>query len=221
MPNWLKTFYYLIMDYNNKPLGYYNNDRLEMLKYLPKNTFMILDIGCSDGSFGKMVKDETQSKVWGIEYRKEEANKAEFILDKIYTGPCEQFIEELHEDYFDAIYFNDILENLEDPYKVLKRVKSKLTKNGVVISSISNIRHYKAILKLINMKPTVLWTKHTSGFSRGKVLKECMRTRDTMSSYMRALTNPVLYAHFFLISHFSLHKWISVIFNSQQLRANS
>src|SRR5690606_19949202 len=137
------------MDYNNKPKGYYNNDRPEMLKYLPEHTTRVLDIGCSDGSFGKMIKDEIKAEVWGIEYRQEEALKAGKVLDNIFSGPCEKLIDELPDNFFDVIYFNDILEHLEDPYNVLKEVKSKLKKEGVIISSIPNIRYYKAILSLI------------------------------------------------------------------------
>ena len=32
--------------YENKPQGYYENFRKEMLKYLPKTAKKILDIGC-------------------------------------------------------------------------------------------------------------------------------------------------------------------------------
>lgn len=140
------------MDYNNKPQGYYNNNRPEMLKYLPENISTVLDIGCSDGSFGRLIKEETKAEVWGIEFMQEEADKAKKVLDKIFTGPCEEFIDDLPEDHFDVIYFNDILEHLEDPYTVLQRVKSKLKKDGVVISSIPNIRYYKAILSLLFKK---------------------------------------------------------------------
>lgn len=140
------------MDYNNKPKGYYNNDRPEMLEYLPEDVKTVIDIGCGDGSFGSMIKEKTDAEVWGIEYRKEEADKAEKVLDILYSGSCEDLIDDLPGDYFDVIYFNDILEHLEYPYSVLMKVKPKLKKKGVVISSIPNIRYYKAILSLIFKK---------------------------------------------------------------------
>ncbi len=137
------------MDYDNKPEGYYNNDRPEMLNYLPDEASTVIDIGCGDGSFGGLIKERTNAEVWGIEFRQEEADKAERILDKLFAGPCEEFIDDLPDNYFDVIYFNDILEHLEDPYSILNRVKPKLKENGVVISSIPNIRYYKAILNLL------------------------------------------------------------------------
>jgi len=123
-----------------------------MLEYLPEDVKTVIDIGCGDGSFGSIIKEKTDAEVWGIEYRKEEADKADKVLDNLFSGPCEDLIGELPENYFDVIYFNDILEHLEDPYTVLKKVKPKLKKQGVVISSIPNIRFYKAILSLIFKK---------------------------------------------------------------------
>lgn len=137
------------MDYDNKPEGYYNNDRPEMLKYLPENPSKILDVGCGDGAFGRALKEKSQAEVWGIEYRKEEAVKAKKVLDKVFIGPCEEYIGELPDDFFDVIFFNDVLEHLTDPYAVLGNIKSKLKKGGVVISSIPNIRYYKAMIKFV------------------------------------------------------------------------
>lgn len=123
-----------------------------MLKYLPKNPTTVIDIGCGDGSFAETVKQLTGAEVWGIEYKDEEAQKAKSILDTVFSGPCENFIDELPDNYFDVIYFNDVLEHLVDPYTVLEKVRTKLKPNGVVISSIPNIRYYNALLKLIFAK---------------------------------------------------------------------
>jgi len=55
------------LDYINKPQDYYENDRPEMLEYLPKNVQTILDVGCSNGEFGKALKLQSGAEVWGIE----------------------------------------------------------------------------------------------------------------------------------------------------------
>jgi len=123
-----------------------------MLKYLPQSLTAVIDIGCGDGTFARSVKDITRAEVWGIEYKDEEAQKAANILDTVFSGPCENFIDDLPENYFDVIYFNDVLEHLLDPYSLLNKVKSKLKPNGVVISSIPNIRYHSALMKLIFAK---------------------------------------------------------------------
>jgi 2-polyprenyl-3-methyl-5-hydroxy-6-metoxy-1,4-benzoquinol methylase len=137
------------MDYANKPDGYYNNVRVEMLKYLPPQAKKILDIGCGNGSFAEVIKSMNQAEVWGIELMLDEAEKAKLVLDKIFAGPCEDFIDDLPNNYFDVIYCNDVLEHLVDPYDVLKKLHSKLVNGGVVISSIPNVRYHNTFIKTI------------------------------------------------------------------------
>lgn len=140
------------MDYNNKPDGYYNNVRQEMLAYLPANARKILDVGCGNGAFAATIKTKNSAEVWGIEYMDEEAKQAEQVLDNVFSGPCESFIKDLPDNFFDVIYFNDVLEHLVDPYDVLDQIKHKLAPNGVVISSIPNMRYYNAFIKLLVKK---------------------------------------------------------------------
>ena len=137
------------MDYENKPEGYCNNFRYEMLKYLPVDAKTVIDIGCGDGSFAKVIKERTNAEVWGIEFMKEEALRAEKVLDKVYFGPCEDHLDQLPKHYFDVVYFNDVLEHLVDPYMVLDKIKIILKPGGIVISSIPNIRYHNALIKLL------------------------------------------------------------------------
>jgi 2-polyprenyl-3-methyl-5-hydroxy-6-metoxy-1,4-benzoquinol methylase len=91
------------MNYKNKPTGYYDNIRHEMLKYLPPNAKKIIDVGCGNGAFAAVVKEKNKAEVWGIELMEEEAKIAQTILDKVFIGPCEQFMKELPNAYFDVI----------------------------------------------------------------------------------------------------------------------
>lgn len=169
------------MDYNNKPDGYYNDDREEMLKYLPKSAKKIADIGCGNGIFAEMVKNMNNAEVWGIELMEEEAKIAKEKLDKVLAGPCEENIEKLPNNYFEAIYFNDVLEHLVDPYEVLKIVKQKLVKGGIIISSIPNIRYHNVLIPLLFKKQFkyeshgVLDKTHLRFFYKKKALEKCMK----------------------------------------------
>ncbi len=137
------------MDYENKPDGYYDNIRDEMIKYLPKQSKTIIDIGCGNGAYAEVLKQRTKAEVWGIEYMNREAVIASEKLDKVFSGRCEDYMDDLPNNYFDAIYFNDVLEHLVDPYMVLDKVKNKLTKQGVLISSIPNVRYHNTFMKLL------------------------------------------------------------------------
>ena len=138
--------------YQNKPAGYYDNVRKEMLKYLPENAQKIMDVGCGNGAFASVVKQKNDAEVWGIELMEEEAVIAQTVLDKVLTGSCENHIDNLPENYFDVIYFNDVLEHLADPYTVLDALKSKLSPKGVIISSIPNVRFYRTFSKVVFLK---------------------------------------------------------------------
>ncbi|MBQ4820246.1 class I SAM-dependent methyltransferase [Aquimarina sp. MMG016] len=137
------------MDYHNKPDNYYNNTRHEMLTFLPKGSKTVLDIGCGEGAFSGYIKEKYNAETWGIELMPEHGKKAEKVLDKVFIGECEKLIDDLPDNYFDAIYFNDVLEHLVDPYWVLEKIKSKLSDNGVIISSIPNIRYHSALKSLV------------------------------------------------------------------------
>ena len=138
--------------YENKPQGYYDNVREEMLIYLPESAKKILDIGCGNGAFASVVKQKNNAEVWGIELMEEEAKVAVDVLDKVFVGGCEKYIDGLPEHYFDVIYLNDVLEHLADPYTVLEILKSKLAPNGVVISSIPNVRFFRTFSKVLFAK---------------------------------------------------------------------
>ncbi|WP_438968659.1 methyltransferase domain-containing protein [Nonlabens sp.] len=49
-------------------------------------------------------------------------------LDKVFSGPCEDYLNQLPINYFDVIYCNDVLEHFVDPEMVFTKLKKKLTK---------------------------------------------------------------------------------------------
>lgn len=140
------------MDYNNKANDYFNHERPEMLAFLPKSFKTVLDVGCGEGTFALQIKEKHKAEVWGLELMPEPGEEAKKCLDKVFVGPCENFVDDLPENYFDVIYCNDVLEHLVDPYTFLTHLKSKLTAQGVIISSIPNIRYHSAFKKIILQK---------------------------------------------------------------------
>lgn len=140
------------MDYNNKANDYFNHERPEMLAFLPESCKTALDVGCGEGIFAAQIKEKCNAEVWGIELMPEPGAEAKKRLDNVFIGPCENFVDDLPENYFDVIYCNDVLEHLVDPYTFLTHLKSKLTAEGVIISSIPNIRYHSAFKKIFLQK---------------------------------------------------------------------
>ena len=131
---------------------YYSCERKEMLKYIPYGSSTILDVGCATGNFGESLKKLFGAEVWGIEAHIDSAMKASMKLNKVITGDIQTSINELPQNYFDCIVFNDVLEHLTDPYNVLKEINGKLKKDGSIVASIPNVRY------VINLKE-LLWNK--------------------------------------------------------------
>lgn len=137
------------IDFAVKPEGYYQGIRKEMIRYIPSSAKKMLEIGCGEGNFGGYFKKEKGLEVWGLEYSEAEAKIAAPKLDKILVGDVADLIDQLPDNYFDVIACNDVIEHLIDPYTVLDRLKSKLSKDGIIVSSIPNIRYFRTFGELI------------------------------------------------------------------------
>ena len=122
--------------------AYYQQQREEMLAYIPPDVTRTLEIGCGAGSFSAQIHDAYGAETWGVEYQPEAAALAAQKLHRVLSGSIEATLPELPQHYFDCIIFNDVLEHLVDPYAALVNVQCLLATNGVVVASIPNIRHW-------------------------------------------------------------------------------
>lgn len=145
---------------DTKPETYYRSLREEVLGFLPGEPRTVLDVGCGEGAFGYEVKQRLGSEVWGIELAEDPARIAATRLDHVLCGDVAELIDQLPPAYFDAVVFNDILEHLVDPDDVLVRVKRCVGQDGVVVSSIPNIRYYPTLYDLVVRKS---WEYEESG----------------------------------------------------------
>lgn len=131
-----------------KDTGYYKNVRPEMLRYIPNSAKTILEIGCGSGNFSaQLVKEGVET--WGVEPFEESAKEAQSKLYKVVVGTLEEKLSELPDNYFDVIVMNDVIEHLLEPWDDIENLKSKLKKEGVLVTSIPNVRYSKNIFKMI------------------------------------------------------------------------
>lgn len=103
-----------------------------------KKTGKLLDIGCGFGLFLKMAK-EVGFKVYGVEMEKETVKAAQekFGLKNISPKSVEKI--DFPERYFDVITLFDILEHLENPEVILKKLKRLLKPDGLLVIQSPNI----------------------------------------------------------------------------------
>ncbi len=138
------------------------NDIIKIIKEF-KSPQKVLDVGCSVGILGNEIKKIFKNcEVYGIELNNEMANIAKRFLDKVIVGDVENLNLDKYfkEEYFDIIIFADLLEHIKNPWKLLKEYKRFLKKDGIIVASIPNIRHYSTIFSLVFLN---YWPYRTRG----------------------------------------------------------
>lgn len=115
-----------------------------------------LDIGCNCGGTSAYVKKLfPDCKTYGIEMNKQAAKIAAEQVDCVLIGK----FEDLHEtgelekngilpNSIDLIICADVLEHMYDPWNVLVILKKYLSRDGVLLISIPNIRHLSTFADL-------------------------------------------------------------------------
>ena len=127
---------------------YLNNPRLDMKKYIPENAMRILDIGCCDGAFCLLLKQPGR-EMWGVEMNEKTAQKAMLVFDKVLVGDLNAVFDQLPENYFDCVVFNDVLEHIYSPWNTLEMIKKILKDDGIVVSSIPNFRYLTNMIEVV------------------------------------------------------------------------
>jgi len=131
-----------------KDEGYFTRPREDILSLIPPEVQRILDVGCGKGILGKKLCEQ-QKEVFGIEKDPVIAQEAAKHLQKVIIGDIESISLPFSDSYFDCLIFADVLEHLQDPWSVLRKLRKYLCKGGKVIASIPNVQHYKVIRSLI------------------------------------------------------------------------
>jgi 2-polyprenyl-3-methyl-5-hydroxy-6-metoxy-1,4-benzoquinol methylase len=132
-----------------RPLGYHENPREDMLRYIPKQIERTLEFGCGFGGFSSLLQAELGVETWGVEIDPDAAREAEKKLSKVINADALASVCQIPDGYFDCVIFFDILEHLTDPYSLLSAVKTKLRRGGVFVLSIPNIRYYRSLVDLV------------------------------------------------------------------------
>jgi 2-polyprenyl-3-methyl-5-hydroxy-6-metoxy-1,4-benzoquinol methylase len=112
----------------------------------------ILEFGCATGYVSKLLKEEFDCSVTGIEIDPEAAREAEKYCERVLVGDMEEmdYARVLGNEKYDIAIFGDVLEHLKDPAKVLVAIRPFLSDLGYVLASIPNIAHISVALELLD-----------------------------------------------------------------------
>jgi 2-polyprenyl-3-methyl-5-hydroxy-6-metoxy-1,4-benzoquinol methylase len=134
----------------------YRQQRTEMLALLPARYGSVLEIGCDEGDFAACLHGE----VWGVEPDAEAAAIAAGRLHRVLPGTFETTREALPSGYFDVVVCNDVIEHMADHDGFLRQIRGHIAPGGVLIGSVPNMRHYRALFELLVLRD---WDYRDSG----------------------------------------------------------
>jgi SAM-dependent methyltransferase len=161
-----------------KNKDYFGNARMDLIGLLPKGDNKVLEIGCGTGSTGQKLKSEGKaSEVIGVEIMAWAAKEAEGKFDKVICGDIEIIDLPFEKDYFDYVIAGDVFEHLGDPWAVLRKISFFIKKDGYVVASIPNIRHWHIIRDIVLKgewsyeKQGILDETHLRFFTKKSIIK--------------------------------------------------
>lgn len=136
--------------YESKAEDYFSNPRTELIDLINRNDLNILEIGCGRGDMGKVLLETGKARsLTGVELVPQHARTAAAIYDKVHLANIEEMTFDWSAGSFDCVILGDVLEHLVDPWGLLKRLRAVLTHDGIVVSSVPNVKHLPVIANLI------------------------------------------------------------------------
>ncbi len=112
----------------------------------------VLELGCGPGHMSRVLKEELQCNVVGVEIDETAAQEAKKYCNKVEI--CDLDHEDLTrlfpQEQFDIILMADVLEHLKHPDKTLKQAKQLLTSDASLVISVPNVAHQGILACLMN-----------------------------------------------------------------------
>jgi len=129
----------------------YDNYRNDIVPFIPKIAKTILDVGCGTGKLIGLLSQNGKI-CYGVELNINAATIANGNAYKIINKKIEEALNDIPNEFFDVILLLDVLEHTKEPLLILKSLKIKLNKSGIIISSIPNIRYFHTFYNLVVKK---------------------------------------------------------------------
>ncbi|MCS7122121.1 MAG: class I SAM-dependent methyltransferase, partial [Archaeoglobaceae archaeon] len=135
----------ILEDRHRKVLKIFSNYKFEK----------ILDVGCGDGKFTKLIAEACRAKeVYGLEISEIGVEMAK--RNGINCSKCDVDVENFPFDsnYFDAVFAGEIIEHLYDPDHFLEEVHRVLKPDGIFVLTTPNLASiHNRIALLLGYQP--------------------------------------------------------------------
>lgn len=167
-------------------MSYYDNVNPELFARIPATARRILEIGCGVGEFARAVRAANpDTEYWGVELFAEAADAASALLDAVIVGDIETTevmarLDRARGDrLFDVLIFGDVLEHLNDPWRILAELRTRVSPGGVCVACVPNVSNWRLIKEQLSGR----WTYTDAGLLDRTHLR--FFTRDSAVTMLR------------------------------------
>lgn len=133
--------------------NYYCHERSHLTNFITDDVntpLKILEIGCGcGGTIAYLEYRFPNADIEGLELCPQAVRFGSKMFN-IRQDNIENLSAPLKENYYDYIIMGDVLEHLNNPWKVLNDLHSALKENGHIIASIPNIMHISVMKELLD-----------------------------------------------------------------------
>lgn len=127
---------------------HHNPDLLEILPSVAR----VVEVGCSSGALAKAYKLRNPACEYiGVEIDADYASVASETCDKVLIGDIQALLQDSsHEEDLrgDCWIFGDTLEHTQDPWQILRLIRTRMPKRGHLCACIPNMQHWSIQLRL-------------------------------------------------------------------------
>lgn len=128
-----------------------NHSHSQIIRRIPRYA-QVLELGCGDGSMSRLMREQCQAHIIGIERNPETVWQAQRFCDYVFTEDLDEphSLDALEGEKFDVITLADVLEHVQHPDSLLQRLRPLLLDEGQLLLSVPNIAHASVRLELLN-----------------------------------------------------------------------
>ncbi|MCB1621125.1 MAG: class I SAM-dependent methyltransferase [Thiothrix sp.] len=127
-----------------------NHSHSQIVSRIPQYA-QVLELGCASGEMSRLMKENCQAHIFGVEKDPQTAWQAQRYCDYVFTEDLDDphSLDALQFEKFDVITLVDVLEHLKEPQALLERLKPFLMPESVVLLSVPNVAHASVRLELL------------------------------------------------------------------------
>jgi SAM-dependent methyltransferase len=145
-----------IKGFQMKVPEYYNRVNHDLLRLIPPDAGIVLEIGCGAGALAQVYRRINPEVLYlGVEIVPDAASAAAGVgVDRVFNGdaalvePSDSGLSAI-DPGVDCLVFGDVLEHMTDPWAVLARLVRWVREGGQVLACIPNIQQFPVLVNLM------------------------------------------------------------------------